>query len=226
VARKPESTIAEAVRVIRTNLTFMSPDHAYRTVVITSAIPEEGKTTVSCSLAIALAQSGHRVALVDADLRRPRIHRTFGVTNDIGVTLVVAGQMKLDEVVRPSEVTGLEIITAGPTPPNPAELLHSDRFHELIKELGRKYDRVIIDSPPTLPVTDSAILSQVVDGTILVVRGFRTARAAVRQAVRRLADVNGHVIGVVLNAVNLRDTSYKGSYYYTYGGGYYGRKEK
>ncbi|MGZ3453707.1 MAG: GumC family protein [Polyangiales bacterium] len=223
VAHKPDSPIAEAVRVIRTNLTFMAPDRPYRTVVVTSALPEEGKTTVSCSLALTLAQSGLRVVLVDSDLRRPRLHRTFGMSNDVGVTLAVAGQLPLEDAVRPSEFTNLDLLTSGPIPPNPAELLQSERFANMMKELRSKYDRVIIDSPPGLPVTDSAILSQIADGTMLVVRGFRTPRAAVRQALRRLQDVKGHVIGVVLNAVNLRDTAYKGQYYYTYRGGYYKR---
>lgn len=224
VGRVPDSSIAESVRVIRTNLTFMAPDRPYRTVVVTSALPEEGKTTVSCSLALALAQSGLRVILVDSDLRRPRLHRTFAMTNDVGVTLAIAGQMPLEEAIRPSEFENLDLLTSGPIPPNPAELLQSERFSNLVKELRAKYDRVIIDSPPGLPVTDSAILSQIADGTILVVRGFRTPRAAIRQALRRLQDVNGHIIGVVLNAVNLRDTAYKGQYYYTYRGGYYGTR--
>jgi capsular exopolysaccharide synthesis family protein len=223
VAHRPDSAIAEAVRVIRTNLTFMAPDRPYQVFVVTSALPEEGKTTVSCSLALTLAQSGLRTVLVDADLRRPRLHRTYGLSNDVGVTLAVAGQLPLDEALRPSEFPNLDLLTSGPIPPNPAELLQSERFAKLVKDLRAKYDRVIIDSPPGLPVTDSAILSQIADGTILVVRGFRTPRAAVRQALRRLFDVKGHVIGVVLNAVNLRDTAYKGQYYYTYRGGYYKR---
>lgn len=225
VARKPESHVAEAMRVVRTNLTFMSPDRPYKCVVVTSAVPEEGKTTVSTSLAVALAQSGHRVVIVDLDLRRPRVHRVFSLPNDVGVTLTVTGDLPLDEVVRETEVPNLDVLTAGPLPPNPAELLHSERFHKLLDNLRAKYDRVVIDSPPTLPVTDAAILSQVADGTILVVRGQKTPRNAVRQALRRLGDVNGHLIGIVLNAVNLRDTAYKGSYYYAYDSGYYRRAE-
>jgi succinoglycan biosynthesis transport protein ExoP len=224
VARAPESGIAEATRVIRTNLAFMSPDRPYKTVLMSSAVPAEGKTTVACSLAIALAQSGLRVLLVDTDLRRPRLHRTFALPNDLGLTMCVTGQLPIEECIRESGVDNLSVLTSGPLAPNPSELMHSHKFAALVEELKARYDRIVFDSPPVLPVTDAAILSQLVDGTIMVFRGFSTPLGAARQALRRLRDVKGHIIGVVLNAIDSSSADYRTSYYYTYGQ-YYGRRE-
>jgi capsular exopolysaccharide synthesis family protein len=225
VSERPDSGVAEAVRAIRTNLNFMSPDHPYRSFLVTSAVPEEGKTTVACSLAIVLAQSGLRVLLVDTDLRRPRLQRTFRLSNDVGVTLAVTGEAEIEECVQPSAIPNLSVLTSGPVPPNPSEMLQSERFRGLAARLIGQYDRVVFDSPPILPVTDAAIMSRVVDGVILVTRGFRTQKAIARQAIRQLVDVKAHVIGVVLNAVDLTRTEYRGHYYYYYKReGYYSRR--
>lgn len=222
VALSPESGAAEAARAIRTNLMFMSPDHPYRAIAVTSAIPAEGKTTVACSLAIAMAQSGLRVLLVDTDLRRPRVHRTFRLTNDVGVTLACTGQASIDECVRQSElVPSLYVMTSGPIPPNPAEMIHSERFAELVKGLLARFDRVVFDSTPLLPVTDAAILARVVDGVVVVARGFRTQRTVTAHALKMLQDVKAQVIGVVLNAVDLSRRDYKEYYYYYRRDGYY-----
>jgi polysaccharide biosynthesis transport protein len=226
VAAHPDGGVAEAARAVRTNLNFMSPDRPYKSVLITSPVPEEGKTTIACSLATVLAQSGLRVLLVDTDLRRPRLHRTFKVTNDVGVTLAVAGQAPLSECIHETPIPNLSILPSGPIPPNPAEILQSDKFRDLAKELCSKYDRVLFDSPPILPVTDAAILSQIVDGVILVVRGFRTPRTAARQAVRQLLNVKGHVIGVVLNAIDLNRHDYREYHYYYKRDGYYASREE
>ncbi|MFI5300680.1 MAG: GumC family protein [Polyangiales bacterium] len=225
VSERPDSGVAEAVRAIRTNLNFMSPDHPYRAFLVTSAVPEEGKTTVACSLAIVLAQSGLRVLLVDTDLRRPRLQRTFRVSNDVGVTLAVTGEAEIEECVQATPIPNLSVLTSGPVPPNPSEMLQSERFRSLAAKLIAQYDRVVFDSPPILPVTDAAIMSRVVDGVILVTRGFRTQKAVARQAIRQLVDVKAHVIGVVLNAVDLTRTEYRGHYYYYYKReGYYSRR--
>jgi capsular exopolysaccharide synthesis family protein len=225
VANRPDGPVAEAMRAIRTNLAFMSPDRPYRALLVTSALPEEGKTTVAVSIATVLAQSGLRVLLVDTDLRRPRLHRTFKLSNDFGVTMAVSGQTSLEESIRHSDIPGLDVLTSGPIPPNPAEILHSERFAELSREILRKYDRVVFDSPPLLPVTDGTILSRIVDGVVLISRGFRTPRAAVRQAIRQILDVKGHLIGVVVNAVDLSRADYRGHYYYRREGYYATRPE-
>jgi capsular exopolysaccharide synthesis family protein len=211
---RPLSGVAEAARAIRTNLMFMNPDRPYRKLLITSAAPTEGKTTVACSTAIALAHGGQRVCLVDCDLRRPRIHRIFDRAGDAGVTNVLVGEATVDEVAKPTGIDNLWSIPAGPTPPNPADMLHSERFRKFITELGERFDRVIVDSPPVVAVTDSAIISTLMDGTVFVVRAFKTNRHLSGQGLRALFDVDAKVVGAVLNAVNLNRSEY--SYYYHY----------
>ena len=214
VHEQPLSGIAEAARSIRTNLLFMNPDRPYRKILVSSAAPSEGKTTVACSIAIALAQGGQRVCIVDCDLRRPRIHRIFDRAGDAGVTNVIVGNATVDEVVKPTPVTNLWSVPAGPTPPNPADMLHSERFKKFLSDLSDRFDRVVIDSPPIVPVTDSAIISTLVDGTVFVVRAFSTTRHLGHQGLRALRDVDSPVVGAVLNAVNLNRREY--NYYYQY----------
>jgi capsular exopolysaccharide synthesis family protein len=163
------------------------------------------------------------VLIVDTDLRRPRLHRTFRVSNDVGVTMVTTQQAALTECVQDTGIENLSVLTSGPIPPNPAELLQSDRFRELVKELTLAYDRVVFDSPPILPVTDATILSKLVDGVVIVVRGFKTQKSAVARAVRLFVDVKAHVIGVLLNAIDLDRADYKGYHYYYQTDGYYSR---
>jgi capsular exopolysaccharide synthesis family protein len=212
----PTSGVAEAARALRTNILFMSPDVQFRTLLVTSAAPAEGKTTVACCIAIAMAQAGRRVALLDCDMRRPRIHRVFGMTNDVGVTTALMDQDKISEIIRPSEVPNLSVVTTGPIPPNPAEILHSDAFQRLLNRLASQFDHVVVDSPPVAPVTDAAILSTRVDATILVLRAFKTSKDLARRAVRSLRDVGNNRLGTVLNAVDFdrRDYGYYQYYYY------------
>jgi len=219
--RHPTSGIAEASRAIRTNILFMAPDNPFRALLVTSAGPSEGKTTVTCCIAIAMAQAGQRVVMVDCDMRRPRIHKIFGKQNDAGVTTQLVDPRPIEELAQETEVPNLWVIPCGPTPPNPAELLHSEAFENLLKQLRDKFDRVVLDSPPIVPVTDGAVLSTKVDGTILVVRAFKTRKDLARRAARSLLDVGGRVIGTVLNAVDLEGRRY-GYYEYQYykGDGY------
>jgi capsular exopolysaccharide synthesis family protein len=188
-------------------------------LLVTSAAPSEGKTTVACSIAISLAQSGQRVCIVDCDLRRPRLHRIFDRAGDAGLTNVLVSEASIEGVALPTQVPNLSCVPSGPTPPNPADLLHSERFRQLLRDLSARFDRVVLDSPPLVAVTDSAIISTLVDGTVFVVRAFKTTRALAKQGLRSLRDVDAPVVGAVLNAVDLRKHSYN---YYQY---YYYKKE-
>jgi capsular exopolysaccharide synthesis family protein len=208
--------MAECCRTIRTNITFMSAERPRKTLVVTSASPREGKTTVSISLAISLAQSGKRILIIDTDLRKPRIHRVFNKPLTRGVTSILLGEHTAKEAIYETEISGLSMLACGPIPPNPSELLHTDQFHQLLAELAKSYDHLILDSPPLAPVTDAAILAPQVDGTILIIHTQRTTREAVRSALRQLRDVNGHLIGGILNDVDLSSQryGYSTSYYY------------
>jgi succinoglycan biosynthesis transport protein ExoP len=210
----PTSGVSEALRAVRTNLQFMSPDKPFRRLLVTSAGPAEGKTTMGCGLAIAFAQAGQRVLLVDCDLRRPRLQKIFRTTHGIGVTSAVINPELLDEVSLATDVKNLDVLPAGPLAPNPAEILQSDSFARLLDRLNERYDRVVIDSPPTLPVTDAAILSTMADGTVIVVRAFATSRHMFAQAVRSLQAVGANIAGGLLNAVDLSKSSGRYQYYY------------
>jgi capsular exopolysaccharide synthesis family protein len=212
----PMSAASEAARGIRTNISFMSPDKPYRTILVTSAGPSEGKTTVACCIATAMAQAGHRTVLIDADLRRPRIHRILGHTNDRGLTNALIEKSKLTDVILETQVPGLSTVLSGPSCPNPAENLQSESFQRLLAELTTLFDRVIIDSPPVAPVTDAVILSTRVDATIVVVRALTSQRENVRHARRSLQDVHANLIGAVLNAADPNRRGYP-EYYRYYG---------
>jgi capsular exopolysaccharide synthesis family protein len=216
VHRRPTGGASEAARSIRTNLMFMNPDKPYKTMLVSSAAPAEGKTTVACSVAIAFAQGGQRVCIVDCDLRRPRLHRIFERQGEAGVTNVLVSQATIDEVAKPTGIDNLWCIPAGPLPPNPADILHSERFRSFIRELGERFDRVVIDSPPLVAVTDSAIISTTTDAVIFVVRAFKTGKYLSAQGLRALRDVEAPVIGAVLNAVDLDHQEYSYYYYFYY----------
>ncbi|WP_437525866.1 polysaccharide biosynthesis tyrosine autokinase [Sorangium sp. So ce726] len=212
---RPKSGIAEAARAIRTNLLFMSPDQPYKTLLVASAGPAEGKTTVCCCIAVAMAQAGQRVVLIDCDLRRPRLHAIFKKGPEIGVTSALLDDSVVDdENALMTEVENLYVIPAGPIPPNPAELLHSERFRALLRKLQGRFDRVIIDSPPIGAVTDSAVLSTLVDGTVLVVRASATTHDFARHGIRAVLDVGGKTVGAVLNAADLNRREYGAYRYY------------
>jgi capsular exopolysaccharide synthesis family protein len=216
------SSVAECCRTIRTNLTFMAAEEPLRALVVTSAGPREGKTTVASNLAIALAQSGKRVLLVDTDLRRPRIHRTFAVSSAVGITSVLVGEARLEEAVNETAVPGLWVLPCGPIPPNPSELLHTTKFRDLVQEASKQFDRVIFDSPPLGAVTDAAIIAPQVDGVIVVMKVQHTNRDTANLALRQLRDVGAVILGSILNDVNLAEQRYGyGSYYYYRRQGYY-----
>ena len=219
---QPTSGTAEAARALRTNILYMSPDHPFQTLLVTSAGPSEGKTTVASCIAVAMAHAGHRVVLLDCDMRRPRVHKVFGFSNELGVTTALIDLDSVGDIIHDTVVPNMKVICTGPIPPNPSELLHSESFARLLADLKTRFDRIIIDSPPIVPVTDAAILATQVDGTILIVRAFKTSRDLVRRAKRTLNDVGARIVGSVLNAVELDRPEY-GYYryqYYKYEGGY------
>jgi len=219
VSQNPKSVVAECARSVRTNLMFMATDRPYNRLLFTSARPSEGKTTTAISVGVSMAQAGNRVLLLDTDLRKPRLHRAFGVSGEEGLTSVLVGE-SLQNVIKQTDVADLFVLPCGPTPPNPAELLHTEKFAKVLDELSELYDRVILDSPPVGAVTDASILSRLVDATILVVQAHQTPKEAVRRAGRQLRDVGANLAGVLLNDCDL-GASDEGHYYYyrSYGHG-------
>lgn len=211
---QPNSLISESYRTLRTNLQFSSLDKPLRTLVVTSALAAEGKTTTAANLAVVLAQDGKRVVLVDADLRRPNIHRLLGLPNRAGLTIaLVDDPAALGGYVRDTEVDNLRVLTAGPVPPNPQEMLGSKRMADVLDKLKEDADVVIIDTPPALAVSDAKVLATRTDGVLLVVNTGHTRRGAVQQAVEGMRKVGANLVGGVLNMVPTRKG---GGYYYQY----------
>lgn len=213
--RLPHSRLAEAYRSIRTSIIFSSPeDKPLKTILITSASPQEGKSTASINLGIVFAQANEKTLIVEADMHRPRIADSFGIENKVGLSSVLAGAAALNTAIKETLVHNLYLLPSGPTPPNPAELLVSAKSHQLFDDLKKGYDRIIIDSPPILTVTDPAILANMTDGVVHIIRaGYRNIEVILKSR-QRLNEVKARIIGVILNNVNVkREDSY---YYYHY----------
>lgn len=210
----PRSVVSEQFRTLRTNVNFASPDTELRTIVLTSAAPGEGKSTTSANLATVFAQEGKNVLLVDADMRKPTTHYTFHMPNSIGLSNVLTRQKTVEEAVRPTSVERLNLMTSGPIPPNPAELLASNTMGMLIAELKKMFDVVIFDAPPVLSVTDGQVLANKCDGVILVVNSGSTEKDMAVKAKEAIEASNSKLIGAVLNNFELA----KDSYYYQYYG--------
>ncbi len=221
VHRQPNSVAAECCRSIRTNLTFMAVDAPLKSLLVTSGVPEEGKTTVLVSLAISLAQSGKRVLVVDTDLRRPQLHRSFDVDPTVGLTSVLAGEATLARAVVATQVPGLSLLPAGPIPPNPAELLQSRPFAAIVEEVQASYDLALFDAPPANVVTDAAVLASQLGATAVVVRAGSTTRDSLLSTLRHLGDVSAHVVGAVFNHVDLGARGAYAVEYARYGYGAY-----
>ncbi|MCD6290708.1 MAG: CpsD/CapB family tyrosine-protein kinase [Anaerolineae bacterium] len=201
---EPRSPAAEAYRSLRTNLEFSSLDHPLRTLLVTSPGPDEGKSTTLANLAVTTAQTGRRVIVVDCDLRRPHQHEIFGVTNGEGVTTMVRDEGALARPpLQETEVQGLWVLPSGPTPPNPAELLASQRMTQVIERLAEQADLVLFDAPPVVAVTDAAVLASKLDGVLLVINAGSTKRELAQRAKEILDRVNARLIGAVLNNVVL-----------------------
>jgi capsular exopolysaccharide synthesis family protein len=208
----PSSLMAEAYRSLRTSLLLSSSGHPPRTIVVTSASPSEGKTVTAVNLAISLTQTGAKVLLIDADMRRPRIHGVFSLANSIGLSSFLAGTSTLKDVIHETQVPGLMVIPCGITPPNPGELVLSAGFRRMLEALRQYFDYVVLDSPPVTNVSVARILGVNADSTVLVVKAFSTSRHHAREAVTHLRNANVHLGGVVLNDVGLRRRSRYAAY--------------
>jgi capsular exopolysaccharide synthesis family protein len=210
------SPIAESYRHLRTSLLLSSAGQPPKTILVTSSQPSEGKTTTAINTAFMLAQTGAEVLIIDCDLRRPRLHTQFEVANSKGLTTWLSGERDLDGLLQVFPKTpNLKILTSGPVPPNPAELLGSEEMRRLLGQLSERFAHIIIDSPPAISFTDASILSTMVDGVMLVVHGGRSSRAVVRRAKQQLLDVGAHIFGVVLNNVRMEQQDYYYSGYYS-----------
>lgn len=222
VTSDPKSATAEAYRTIRTGLMLSSTDKPLKVILVTSSTPNEGKTTTAANLAVAMAQMGERVLIVDVDMRRHNLHELFGTSNPVGISDVIIDPKRLSEAIKNVDKhQNLDIITGGTLAPNPSELLGSERMREFITHLRGRYDRIILDSPPLLAFSDSLVLSRLADGVIMVIWGGKTPRNTIQQAVQSLQGVGARILGVVLNKI---DTTRRSYYYYPYYSYYYADK--
>jgi capsular exopolysaccharide synthesis family protein len=218
ITREPNSTIAEAYKQLRTSLLLSTAGHAPKTLLVTSGNPGEGKTTTAANLALSLAQTGARVLVLDADMRSPRIHTTFDIVNVAGLSTALSrdvSELDILALIACQEDTGLHVMSSGPIPPNPAELLGSVQMKKLLQTLSANFDHIVIDSPPIANITDGVLLATLVDGVVLVVHGGHSSRELVQRARQLLRGVGARIFGVVLNNVKVHDAGYY--YNYSYG---------
>jgi capsular exopolysaccharide synthesis family protein len=214
MAGEPHSPRAEAFRHLRTNLQFVDVDRPIQVMVITSSVPDEGKSTTAVNLAIAFAEASRRVLLIEADLRRPKVAEYLDLEGAVGLSNVLAGQVDIDEVLQPWGEAGLRLLPSGSVPPNPSELLGSRNMAALLERLRLDFDVVVVDTPPLLPVTDAAVLARAADGVVVVTRSGKTPQARIRAALASLRAIDSRVLGCVLNMQKSR--SEEGYYYYAY----------
>lgn len=222
----PKSPIAEAYRLIRTNIEFSNIDNNIKTILITSAQQNEGKSTVISNLATTFASLEHkRVLIMDCDLRNPSIHKMFKISNLYGLTDVLTGQKNIDKCIEKTKIEGLDILKVGKIPPNPSEILQSKRMRDFMDVIKQHYDYIFIDSPPIGLVTDAGILAQYADGTILLVGANEANIEATKIAKERLEGVNANILGAILNKFEADSSSY-GYYNYYYGSDRNNKKKK
>lgn len=222
----PKSPVAEAFRTLRTNINFSAVDRPLRSLLVTSAAPEEGKSTTTCNLAVVMAQTGSRVLVLDCDLRKPAMHKVFDLDNRRGLTSVLVEGLDPAEAISPTLAEGLWVLTSGPLPPNPAELLGSGRMKDLLPRLVEEYDIVLIDTPPVLAVTDAAVLAPQVDAAVLVARAGVTRLDMLQEAKASLEKTGVHLLGAVLNGLRPESDGYYYYYHYKYYYGDHGEREQ
>lgn len=231
----PKSPIAETYRGLRTSLQFIGIDRPLKVIQMTSASASEGKTTTLANLGVAFARAGHRVVLIDCDLRRPRLHQFFGLDNHVGLTSMILGEHGAETAVQPvPDVPRLAVLASGPPPPNPSELLSSRTAHTLLESIAEYADYVLIDSPPLLPVADAVVLARQVDATVLVASAGSTTKRGLRRALELLDQVDAPLVGIVLNGLEAQAAyAYGYGYGYSYGqageaprGGFFGRRRR
>ncbi|HEY8875894.1 MAG TPA: CpsD/CapB family tyrosine-protein kinase [Desulfosporosinus sp.] len=209
-----KSPISEAFRTLRTNVQFTSVDTETKKIMVTSAGPREGKSSTVANLAVSMAQAGKSVLVIDADLRNPTQHKLFGLNNGQGLSVALVQDQDYQQYIRETAVPGVMVLTGGPIPPNPAELVGSNRMKRLIQELSTQYDVVLIDTPPIVAVTDAAILAQEVDGVILVLASGEVNKEYAQRAKELLDKVGAKILGAVLNKVDMKTSEYYYYYYY------------
>lgn len=215
ILNDPQSMTAESFRTLRTNIKFACIDKEVKSVLFTSTGPQEGKSYIVANLAISMSQAGKRVLIIDADLRNPSQHKIFGLLNNTGLTTTLAENESAFASILKTPHQGLDILKSGPIPPNPAELLESQRMRKILHEMTREYDFVLIDSPPVMAVTDAAILAQFVDGVILVLASGKVRRDYALLAKQQLEKVGAKILGMVINKVKMEFNETK---YYSYYG--------
>ena len=215
--RDPKDPVSEAYRTIRNSLKFASLDKSIKSLLITSSVENEGKTTSVANLGISITREGKKVLLIDTDLRRPTIHELFGVSNLIGITTILAEEAKSGEAIKETDIEGLSLLTSGPVPPDPGRLVESAKMKQLIKDLGQQYDIVILDSPPILLSNDVVMMAGYVDSSIMIMESGKTSMRAFSQARELLKQANIEPIGIILNKVRIERSGY---HYYYYKSGY------
>jgi len=212
----PKSTVSEQYRMIRSNIMFSGVDREIKKIVVTSAAPSAGKSTTAANIAVTYAQAGKNVLLIDGDLRKPTVQYTFETKNVFGLSNLLTDQITLDKAVQNTKIDNLSIMTSGPIPPNPSELLSSKKFKEFLQKIDSYFDMVIIDTPPVLAVTDAVIMSTLVDGTIIVTNVETNNKHHLLKAKELLKKSDNNILGVVLN--NVKKSGKEDYYYYEYYG--------
>jgi succinoglycan biosynthesis transport protein ExoP len=214
----PRSTASESYRGIRTSILFSSAESVPQVILITGVGPQEGKTITTANLAVTMAQADSKILILDCDMRRANVHKVFGTANDHGISNLLVGNSNMREAILHTRIPNLDVIPCGPIPPNPAELLGSTRMKTLLNSLRKHYAHILIDSPPSIPVTDAVVLSKSVDGLILVIRAGYTAKEIIKIGIAQFGAVGTHILGAVLNGVDMSRDMYHYQYYYYYYG--------